>query len=166
MLASFALTQLIAAGGVAGLAIVYWAFRRLHFGAREALVRLLGLNTYVYLVFALIGFAAGIAALVTGAAPLPMSLCWIVAVPLLLVAARWFTAALAGWPAGRATRAAGCGAAWRWGSRPPGGCGARVSDAAGARHRAVGALLLGGGHREPVGRAARGGRRGRPRGRW
>lgn len=91
VLASFALTQLIAAGGVAGLAIVYWGFRRLHFGARESLVRLLGLNTYVYLVFALIGFAAGLAALVTGAAPLPMSLCWIVAVPLLLVAARWFT---------------------------------------------------------------------------
>ena len=91
VLASFALTQLIAAGGVAGLAIVYWGFRRLHFGARESLVRLLGLNTYVYLVFAIIGFAAGIAALVTGAAPLAMSLCWIVIVPILLVAAKWFT---------------------------------------------------------------------------
>ena len=68
VLASFALTQLIAAGGVAGLAFIYWALRRLRFGARESLVRLLGLNTYVYLVFALIGFAAALAALVTGAA--------------------------------------------------------------------------------------------------
>jgi uncharacterized membrane protein YbhN (UPF0104 family) len=91
VLASFALTQLIAAGGVAGLAFIYWALRRLRFGARESLVRLLGLNTYVYLVFALIGFAAGLGALATGAAPLPMSLCWIAAVPLLLAAARWFT---------------------------------------------------------------------------
>lgn len=91
VMASFALTQLIAAGGVAGLAIIYWALRRLHFGAREALVRLLGLNTYVYFAFGLIGFAAGVAALLTDAAPLAMSLCWIVIVPLLLVAARWFT---------------------------------------------------------------------------
>jgi uncharacterized membrane protein YbhN (UPF0104 family) len=91
VLASFALTQLIAAGGVAGLAFIYWALRRLRFGARESLVRLLGLNTYVYLVFALIGFAAGLGALATGAAPLPLSLCWIAAVPLLLAAARWFT---------------------------------------------------------------------------
>lgn len=91
VLASFALTQLIAAGGVAGLAVVYWALRHLRFSAREALVRLLGLNTYVYLVFAIIGLAAGIAALVTGAAPLAMSLCWIVIVPVLLAAARWFT---------------------------------------------------------------------------
>lgn len=99
VLTSFALSQLIAAGGVAGLAIIYWAFRRLRFGTRDALVRLIGLNAYVYLAFALIGLAAGIASLVLDVAPLPMSLSWIVAVPLLLVAARWFTAPsrVAGW---------------------------------------------------------------------
>ena len=99
VLASFALTQLIAAAGVAGLAVIYWALRQLRFGAREALVRLIGLNTYVYLVFGLIAFAGALAALATGAAPLPMTLSWLIAVPILLAAARWFTAArrVAGW---------------------------------------------------------------------
>ncbi len=92
VLASFALTQLIAAGGVAGLAIIYWALRRLRFSPHDALVRLIGLNAYVYLVFGGIGFAAALAALVTGAAPLAMTLTWLAAIPLLLAAARWFTA--------------------------------------------------------------------------
>ncbi len=91
ILASFALTQLVATGGVAGLAYVYWALRRLRFEAHEALVRLIGLNTYVYLVFGLIGLVAGAAALATGAAPPAMCLSWLVGIPLVLLAARWFT---------------------------------------------------------------------------
>ena len=92
VLASFALGQLIAAGGVAGLAVTYWALLRLRFARRDALVRLIGVNTYVYLVFALIGFAAGVVALATGAAPPAMALVWIAVVPVLLILARWFTA--------------------------------------------------------------------------
>ena len=38
-LASFALTHLLAAGGVAGLAFTYWAIRRLGFDVRSAAVR-------------------------------------------------------------------------------------------------------------------------------
>lgn len=92
VLTSFGLGQLFAAGGVAGLAVIYWALRRLGFVAREALVRLIGLNTYVYLVFGLLGLAAGAAALASRSAPLPMTLSWLIAIPVLLAAARWFTA--------------------------------------------------------------------------
>lgn len=92
VLASFGLTQLVAAGGAAALAVTYWALRRLRFGRRDALVRLIGLNTFVYLVFGLIGLGAAVAALVLDEAPLPMTLTWIVVIPMLLVAARWFTA--------------------------------------------------------------------------
>jgi uncharacterized membrane protein YbhN (UPF0104 family) len=91
VMASFALTQLVAAGGAAALAVTYWAFRRLGFRSREAGVRLIGLNTLVYLVFGLTGLAAAIVALLTAEAPLAMTLPWIVVVPVLLVAARWFT---------------------------------------------------------------------------
>ncbi len=99
MLASFGLTQLVAAGGAAALAVTYWALRRLRFGPRDALVRLIGLNTFVYFVFGLVGLGAAIVALVLEDAPLPMTLTWIAVVPVLLVAARWFTAParVAGW---------------------------------------------------------------------
>jgi len=119
VLASFALTQLIATAGVAGLAVIYWAMRQLRFGTREALVRLIGLNAYVYLVFGLIGFAGAVAALATGTAPLGMTLSWLIAIPVLLIAARWFTAAprVTGWSrdeGGWARRglAVGVSAAW------------------------------------------------------
>ena len=69
VLTSFASSQLVAAGGAAGLAVNYWALRRLGLAPRGALVRLLGLNTVVYLVFGVIGLVAALAALVTGAAP-------------------------------------------------------------------------------------------------
>ena len=92
VMASFGLTQLVAAGGAAALAVTYWALRRLGFGTRDAGVRLIGLNTLVYLVFGIGGLAAAIAALVTATAPLAMTLPWIVAIPAMLVAARWFTA--------------------------------------------------------------------------
>lgn len=119
VMASFGLTQLVAAGGAAALAVTYWALRRLGFATRDAGVRLIGLNTLVYLVFGLGGFGAAVAALVTATAPLGMTLPWIVAIPAMLVAARWFSAPrrVGGWVAPargwfRRALALGVGGAW------------------------------------------------------
>ncbi len=119
VLASFGLTQLVAAGGAAALAITYWALRRVGNARRDALVRLIGLNTFVYFVFALIGLGAAVAALVLDTAPLAMTLPWIVIIPTLLLAARWFTAParVAGWAQDRGgwlRRALGVGVAAAW----------------------------------------------------
>ncbi|HEY7381796.1 MAG TPA: lysylphosphatidylglycerol synthase transmembrane domain-containing protein [Gaiella sp.] len=92
VMASFGLTQLVAAGGAAALAVTYWALRRLGFGTRDAAVRLVGLNTLVYLVFGLVGWAAALVALVLGEAPFALAAPWLVLIPVLLLAARWFTA--------------------------------------------------------------------------
>jgi putative heme transporter len=91
VLASFALTQLFAAGGVAGLAVTYWALRRVGMDRRAAAVRLIGLSTAVYLVFGVIGWVAALLALVLNAAPLGMTLPWLIGIPLVLLAAHWFT---------------------------------------------------------------------------
>jgi putative heme transporter len=119
VLASFALTQVVAAAGVGGLAVNYWALRRLRFGRRESAVRVIGLNTFVYLVFGLIGWTAALLALITSAAPLAMTLPWLVAMPAVLAAAAWFTAPsrVRRWtaPGGgwlRQALAVGVGAAW------------------------------------------------------
>jgi uncharacterized membrane protein YbhN (UPF0104 family) len=106
VLPSFALTQVVAAAGVGGLAVTYWTMRRLRFGRRESVVRTIGLNTFVYLVFGLIGWAAAVLALVTGAAPLAMTIPWLVAIPVIVVAAAWFTAPsrVERWPAPGGTR--------------------------------------------------------------
>ncbi len=118
-MASFGLTQLIAAGGAAAMAVTYWAFRRLGFEPRAAGVRMVGLNTLVYLVFGLLGWTAALVTLLAAEAPLAMTLPWLVAIPLLLVAARWFTEArhVERWtePGGswlRQALAIGVGAAW------------------------------------------------------
>ncbi|MFQ5557773.1 MAG: lysylphosphatidylglycerol synthase domain-containing protein [Acidimicrobiales bacterium] len=91
ILASFGLTQLIAAGGAAGLAITYWALRRLGFDRRPAVIRLIALNTAVYLVFALLAWWAAVLALARGSAPHAMTIPWLVAVPVVVALARWFT---------------------------------------------------------------------------
>ncbi len=93
-LASLGATRVVAAAGAGGLAVTYWCFRRASFSTREALVRVLGLNTLVYLVF---GIGAWVAALlatleVLGEAPLALTLPWLVVVPFCLVAARFATA--------------------------------------------------------------------------
>lgn len=90
--ASFAMTQLIAAGGAAGLAFTYWALRSIGFATRTALVRLIALNTSVYMVFAMISWLAAGLALLDPDVPLGASVPWLVAVPLIFLAARWFTA--------------------------------------------------------------------------
>jgi putative heme transporter len=91
VLASFAATQVFAFGGVGGLAIVYWALRRVGFERDDAAVRVIGLSTAVYLVFGAIGWSAAAWALVAGRAPAGMTVPWLIGIPVLLVAARWFT---------------------------------------------------------------------------
>jgi len=93
VLASFAATQVFAFGGVGGLAIMYWAFRRVGLERDQAALRLIGLSAAVYLVFGAIGWAAAAAALVSGQAPLGMTIPWLIGIPLVLAAARWFTEA-------------------------------------------------------------------------
>jgi uncharacterized membrane protein YbhN (UPF0104 family) len=92
-LASLGATRVVAAAGAGGLAVTYWCFRRAAFATREALVRVLGLNTLVYLVF---GVGAWAAALLTalgvlGSAPLALTLPWLLVVPFCIVAARYVT---------------------------------------------------------------------------
>lgn len=91
VLGSFALTQLIAFGGAAGLAVTYWAMRKLRFGRRESAVRVIGLNTLVYLVFGVLGWTAALLALLFGLAPPGMTVPWLVIIPTLLALAWWFT---------------------------------------------------------------------------
>lgn len=92
-LASFAATQLFAFAGVGGLALVYVALRRDGRDPRSAAVTLVGLNSAVYLVFAVIAFGGASGAVVLGEAPLSMTLPWLIGVPVVLAVARWFTAA-------------------------------------------------------------------------
>ncbi|MCU1502513.1 MAG: flippase-like protein [Ilumatobacteraceae bacterium] len=89
--ASFAATQLFAFAGIGGLAVLFWALRREGFDRDEASVRLIGLNTAVYLVFGAIGWGAALWALLTSAAPLGLSLPWLAAFPVLVALGRWFT---------------------------------------------------------------------------
>ncbi|HEX6659808.1 MAG TPA: lysylphosphatidylglycerol synthase domain-containing protein, partial [Ilumatobacter sp.] len=91
-LASFAATQLFSLAGVAGLAMVYWTLRRLGRERQDAAVALIGLNTCVYLVFAAIGWIAAAAALLTGQAGPGMTVPWLIGIPIVMVAAWWFTA--------------------------------------------------------------------------
>jgi hypothetical protein len=90
--ASFAATQLFAFGGAGGLAVVYWALRRVGLTRDAAAVRLIGLHTAVYLVFGTIGWCAAGWALATDAAPAAMTVPWLIGFPALLGAAKWFTA--------------------------------------------------------------------------
>jgi uncharacterized membrane protein YbhN (UPF0104 family) len=91
-LTSFALTQVVAAGGVAGLAVMYWALRRMGFTRRDSAVRLIALSTAVYLVFGLVAWAAALLGLLAGVAPPSLTLPWLFGIPLVLLAATWFTA--------------------------------------------------------------------------
>jgi uncharacterized membrane protein YbhN (UPF0104 family) len=91
VLASFAATQVFAFGGLGGLALVYWVLRRLGSDARDATVRLIGLNTAVYLVFGVLAWTAAAIALLSDDAPLSMTVPWIAGLPVVIAAARWFT---------------------------------------------------------------------------
>ena len=118
-LASFGLTQLLAAGGVAGLAFTYWAIRRLGFDTRAAAVRLIALNAAVYLIFGLVAGVGAAVASANGAVPLGMTVPWLVGFPLVLMSARWFTAAhrVEAWSesaGGRLRRALATGVSAAW----------------------------------------------------
>ena len=91
VLASFAATQLFAFGGVGGLAIVYWALRRVGMERDESMVRVIGLSTAVYLVFAVIAWGGAAWALAGARVPLGATVPWLVGVPVVMIAARWFT---------------------------------------------------------------------------
>ena len=93
-LASLGATRIVSAAGAGGLAVTYWCFRRARMTFDEALVRVLGLNTLVYLVF---GTGAWVAALlaalgVLGHAPLGLTLPWLALIPVCVLAARYVTA--------------------------------------------------------------------------
>jgi uncharacterized membrane protein YbhN (UPF0104 family) len=92
-LASLGATRIVAAAGAGGLAVTYWAFRRARLSFEDAFVRVLGLNTLVYLVFALGAWTAALLALLHafGHAPLGVTLPWLAIVPLCILAARLVT---------------------------------------------------------------------------
>lgn len=92
VLASFAATQLFAFAGVGGLAVMYWALRRVGVGGHRSAVLLIGINTAVYVAFAAIGVSAALWALTASQAPLAMTVPWLLGVPAVLLVARWFTA--------------------------------------------------------------------------
>ncbi len=90
-LAGFGLTQLVAAGGAAGMAFTFWVLRRLGFTRRDALILLIALNTAVYLVFGGIGWLGAVMGLADPAVPLVMSLGWIAGFGVTITLAWWFT---------------------------------------------------------------------------
>ena len=91
VLASFAATQLFSFAGIGGLAVMYWVLRRFEHDRQAAAVRLIGLNTAVYLVFGAIAWCVAALCLVTAEAPLSMTVPWLAGLPIVLLAARWFT---------------------------------------------------------------------------
>ena len=92
VLAGFAATQVFAFAGAGGLAINYWVLRRVGLSRDAAAIRLIALNTSVYLVFAGIGWIAAALAGFAGAAPAGVTVPWLVGVPAIALAGRWFTA--------------------------------------------------------------------------
>jgi uncharacterized membrane protein YbhN (UPF0104 family) len=93
MLAGIGGTRVVAGGAAGAIAVSYWCFRRARFTVREALVRVLGFNTFFYVLF---GIGAWVAALLTtmgvlGGAPLALTVPWLVLVPFCFAAARYVT---------------------------------------------------------------------------
>jgi uncharacterized membrane protein YbhN (UPF0104 family) len=93
MLASVGATRVFAAGGVGAIAATYWCFRRARFAAGDALVRVLGFNTLLYVPFAVGAWGAALLAAtgVWGDESLALTLPWLVLVPLCFVAAVFVT---------------------------------------------------------------------------
>jgi uncharacterized membrane protein YbhN (UPF0104 family) len=93
MLAGIGGTRIVAGGAAGALAVGYWCFRRARFGTREALVRVLGFNTLLYVLFGVGAWAAALLCSlgVLGEAPLSLTLPWLVVVPFCFAAARFVT---------------------------------------------------------------------------
>ena len=90
-LAGFGLTQIVAAGGAAGMAFTFWVLRRLGFSKRNAMVQLITLNTAVYFVFGGLGWLGALVGLVDPAVPTAMSASWLACFTAVIAVARWFT---------------------------------------------------------------------------
>ena len=90
-LAGFGLTQLVAAGGAAGMAFTFWVFRRLGFSKSNAMLQLITLNTAVYFVFGVLGWLGALAGLLDPAVPIAMSVSWLAGFAAVIAVARWFT---------------------------------------------------------------------------
>lgn len=90
-LAGFGLTQLVAAGGAAGMAFTFWVLRRLGFSKKNAMVQLITLNTAVYFVFGGLGWLGALAGLVDPAVPAAMAGSWLAGFAVVIALARWFT---------------------------------------------------------------------------
>ena len=90
-LGGFGLTQLVAAGGAAGMAFTFWVLRRLGFSKRNAMVQLITLNTAVYLVFGVLGWLGALVGLLDPAVPKAMTLSWLAGFAAVIAVARWFT---------------------------------------------------------------------------
>jgi uncharacterized membrane protein YbhN (UPF0104 family) len=93
MLASIGATRVFAAGGVGAIAASYWCFRRAHFAADDALVRVLGFNTLFYVSFGIGAWTAAllVATGVWGDESLVVTLPWLVLVPFCFLAAAFVT---------------------------------------------------------------------------
>ena len=89
-LAGFGLTQLVAAGGAAGMAFTFWVFRRLGFSKRDSMLQLIALNTAVYFVFGVLGWLGALAGLLDPAVPIAMAASWLAGFAAVIAAARWF----------------------------------------------------------------------------
>ena len=90
-LAGFALTQLVAAGGAAGMAFTFWVMRRLGFSKKNAMVQLITLNTAVYFVFGGLGWLGALVGLVDPAVPKAMAVGWLAGFAAVIALALWFT---------------------------------------------------------------------------
>jgi uncharacterized membrane protein YbhN (UPF0104 family) len=93
MLASVGATRVFAAGGVGAIAATYWCFRRARFSAEDALVRVLGFNTLLYVPFALGAWTCALCAAtgVWGDESLAVTLPWLLLVPFCFLAAVYVT---------------------------------------------------------------------------
>ena len=90
-LAGFGLTQLIAAGGAAGMAFTFWVLRQLGFSKHNAMVELIALNTAVYFVFGVLGMLGGLAGILDASAPPGMALGWVAGFLVVVALALGFT---------------------------------------------------------------------------
>ena len=90
-LGGFGLTQIVAAGGAAGMAFTFWVLRRLGYSKKNAMVQLITLNTAVYFVFGVLGWLGALVGLLDPALPKAMAVSWLAGFAVVLAVARWFT---------------------------------------------------------------------------